>query len=222
MANFGNDIPALWDSGKEQRQTIVASQTSVVGQSSILTFANAHDYEKGMLLHVRLEADAIYTDQWCYVIGLLPDATKCQVDYDFGTPSSISLGFADGFIALEHAIYEDTGYVIPDKVKYKSVVNGKKSKVYKGHYTNYKFTINLLNYPGTNRVNLSKLLYSLNGSEVLFYPHIEKDNLKNSLNQDVEFDIDVLFYYLSTIDFRDRCKINLESNDYVDLDRNIG
>ena len=219
MSLFGEGFPAIWEVDKNQISTILESQTSVAGQSSVLTFNNAHDYEVGMYLHVKI-IKGVYIDIYANVTNVTP--LQVTIDYDVGNNVDLDLGEATGYIALVHATYDSPEYIDKEQINKKSPITRKKKVITLGHYTNFVFTLNLLRYTDSVRDALAKLLYKVDAADVYFYPHIDKEKIQKKDGGDATFNFNFSPYYLSEIDFRDRATIIISSNDLTDLTNNIG
>ena len=231
MGIFGEQNPALWDSDLSQTSVATLVATTQVGVSSTVTFANAHDYELGMRLYfdgISLPTGpnppVIFTG-WGYVIGV-PDTFSVSLDVDlYGTGGS---GFPSGnktvtgYIALEYATMEDPNFIVTDKIVHTSIINGNRNTINKGSYSNFSIKLNSLRLSEVNRVNLSRLLNIYKGENLLFFPHVDKDYIKNSLSVGVEFNLDLSFKYVDGADFRDIDFVNLTSQEYTNIALNIG
>ena len=231
MGIFGELSPALWDSSLSQTSVATLVTTTQIGVSSTVTFANSHDYELGMRLYFNgislptgPNPPVIFTG-WAYVVGI-PSGTSVSLDVDlYGTGGS---GFPSGnttvtgYIVLEYATLEDPNFIVTDKIVHTSIINGKKNTINKGSYSNFSIKLNSLRLSEANRVNLSRLLNSYKGETLLFFPHVDKDYIKNSLSIGVEFNLDLAFKYVDGADFRDIDFINLVSQEYTNIALNIG
>lgn len=231
MSMFGEETPAIWEDGKDQESVATTIATVVIGQSCIIDTLNSHDYELGM----RIRFTNIIIDTggapsqwanftgWAYVIGIT--AFTVTVDYDITDNGSGTVEEGEiikGYIALDRATLDETDYIGTVKVVNTSVINGDKHTTKKGAYSNFSIMLNLLRYVPTNRVNLARLLGNNDGNNFLFFPHVDKDFIKNSSNVGVLFNLGVKFRYVGSSDFRDKGFIRLESQKYTDAIKNIG
>jgi len=220
MSTFGSKHPAFWIDSKTQSKTPIISTTSIVGVSSIITFTNAHDFEAGMMVKLYLVSGNFY-DGWAYIISV-PTYNTILINVDVGTNAGFDLATCKAYIGLERSKITRTGFVETDKIVHTSVLTGTRHTTKKGTYSSFEVELNLVNMDATDRVNLSKLLYKYNGTNVLFYPHVDKEYIKDSSNVGVDFNIDVNFNYLTTTDFEDLGIVTFISQKYTDISQNIG
>ncbi|MBU1095843.1 MAG: hypothetical protein KKB34_05115 [Bacteroidetes bacterium] len=225
MGVFGSSFPALWDPTKEQAAEVEEVVTSVVNVSSQLHFKNAHDFEVGMMLYIDLILDngvvvSPYKG-WAYIISKT-ELTVTLDRYINGDGYPLKNEFVYGYIGIERALYEETDFAEPDSVEHKSVLTGKITTITKGYYSAFIVRGNLLNMSSVNRTNLTRLLNKYNGKNLTFYPHSrESGSLRDANNNEVVFNINTVFKYISSIDFRDYCIIRLKSQAYTDLSKSL-
>jgi len=229
MSNFGESFPALWQDSKTQAGTVISCQTLITGVSCRLSFLNAHDYSIGMLIKANgltFTGELVTGPFYGFYYIISTRAFTVDIAFDFvggGTATPGGNTSVNGWIGLERFTYELVDYKKPIKIVRPSVINGDVNIKKKGSYSNFDIKLNLLNMDDTNRINLSKLLNDVEEmDDLIFYPHVDGDSLKDSLGAVVYVDFSVNFKYVDSTDFRDVAQITIRSNKYTSIKQNIG
>lgn len=223
MSNFGELFAGFWDPTLDQDAIITSVSPGISGQTSILNFENTHDYRLGMTL----VAGMLYNNPpqalfgTVYIIGV-PTSLSVAVNYDFYLAQDFIRGDAKGYIGLQNSVHDVQDWVETIKVATTSIT-GKRRTITKGTYSNFEITNNLLNIEDPQvRINLSKLLLEYNGQDVILFPHVDRNQIKDSEGNDVLFNMNANFSHVNSLDFRDFAKLRFVSQNYTDVTNNIG
>jgi len=229
MGIFGEGTPALWEDGKNQVSE-VTQVLFITNNIMELTFLNAHDYELGM----RIKFDNMYAlvdginlahyDGWAYIISKTSFTVSIDVNWIAGFGHSATLIISPdvtGYIALDRATLEDPNFIVKDKIVHTSIINGHKNTIKRGNYSSFSLKLNLMRYNALNQQNLMRLLTTWDGGNLLFFPHWDGEYIQDESAAGVEFNVNVMFKYIDSADFRDIGFIELYSQEYTDISKNI-
>jgi len=175
-------------------------------------------------MYVYIDPNLPGYDGWAYVISKTAFTVAIDINFiaGYGHWSNVIISpYVTGYIALERSTLEDPNYIVKDKIVHTSIINGHRNTIKRGNYSNFSIKLNLLRYGTVNRQNLSRLLTTWDGGNLLFFPHWDEDYIKDESDIGVEFNVNITFKHIDSTDFRDVGFIEVFSQEYTDISKNI-